>query len=819
MVWSRVVEGLMELKSPMVWFYLLSHHIIGTSLGFQLTRYVNCVEFEECRRSEFLSRRNICADNISGITFDYHTTIPIGFGFNYKKFLSENGIMSNEDIEQRLQGQEDLLFRQAENREECVMKIHLKARNQSVAKAFSFSSSSKQHSLAAYMISKPSITLRTGTNTYKMSLPAIIENYKISLSDEVELSKDIFPQKLLYDRLLNELEKRSTLPSYQRLRKYLLKIRVPKMNSVAQVPLTKVVMKKWFGMAVRYPKYLVDLSYNRYKAELSWLRESFGESYEEFKNTVGISEIVNFAEYIKRFDPSTTTVVFMHSGKILNGIESNLISSFSRNYQIGQILINPMGERLNLVLDRPELVNNLEMIENNLSILKTLPPTKRYDSMILDNCKVDEIFGRTILSDLTLSEVPIRYHSLLTISKYHDGRRDVILKDNTKKAEFIEALQRMGSGLLSYYEQSQKKTDEGWKGFGVLKVLANGSLNRIEITDNRIRRFQSTNPEKLLTAKTQVVKLLKDLKLHTEDFYSSIIPSQYALILNENVGLMSRNIKGLPIIKEPSILFECEEKDITLRMKLNKARNPTLSFRIGDLEGDTVTFRPSRTSLGININLPDGLTKSWCTQREASSRDMRELYELAEESEAVFDWAARTLKCRLSELNKMPRSIIHRDIINEETIAPPPRESMYDQAMRALNMDLSNVIENFKEGFEVDVGFDQEIESWGDYAVEMDEKIANNKNWVEANMSEMVDDIAIFDLLDTYDRFTSFDYTNRFWDPFIRRIESKLNVKLDQVRTMKMDMTGVKQLTRRLMEEMGFEHQIETISEEDEFDI
>jgi hypothetical protein len=641
---QKMFSKIFNLRSNMVWFYFLSHPVIGTSLGFQCTKWFNLLISKQSRVSEKLSRKKMLGEPNSAGSFDLHTSLPVGFAKNYYKFLEKLEIPTREDLPEILGNDFRILFMEARNLSETMAKIKLKTLSSSIMKAFSFASASKMHSTCSYICTMPCITIRSLDQAYKASLPAIVEELdRLSNLENEEISIDnlSFPSISLYEKLNDSIARTKFIKTEDKgRRRYYSKIVIPTSSSIAAVPLIHVVRSKWYSEPVPFPRYAINMSFNRYKEDFPWLQSSDSESFESFNELIGKTDILAFSDFIRNFDETRTTVVFQSTIKRRGGVVENILDNLLDNYSPGtKPITRKSTEEVNRLSGH---IHQLDELEAEMLRLTTAPPEHFKEDVVIGELKNTRYNQDVKPMDVVGLQKRHRQLMLLCIlSKYEDN----LTAGEAYHA--IKVIQTLNDGMVAMYTEQQPYDHKRRKHYGRGRIFVKFPNVKctIFINDNDVESIETDNIQLLRNHELEISRFIKNQKLDLKILDRRI---DHCICKRGNRFRFERNSKGTPI-------YNVREMDdpnfdgLKFNIYLNRASGISVNFEVGEMKGETLAYYPKFGSVDKDISRVTSLTDHWCTHTPISLEEATNLISNYNAKDQMGQWIKKTLSARVRD--------------------------------------------------------------------------------------------------------------------------------------------------------------------------
>jgi hypothetical protein len=682
--YDKLVENMLETKSNITWFYYLSHSKIGTSLGFQFTKWVNLKKSAKARKVEHLSRSKMIGEPGEEGSFDLHTTLPVGFARQYFSFLEKLKIPLRNEIDDLITGEEHIMFSKSDNIRETIASIKLKTLSPSLMKAFSFASASKQHTVSSYICTMPCITIRSNETVFKASLPAILKETIRLMDDEITLDESIFPQIELYESINDAVSKLRILSSGpQRNRKFYHKITIPNLFRVSRVSLIDVINKIWFKKSVRSPTFSVNLAFRKYKEIFPWLEESFDDSFKNFNKTIAKCDKLTFSDFIRNYDTKSRTTVFQNSGTPKIGFEENLLECIRVNYgpKTNGYYIRSDDD----YLKRHTIHNLMNEIESKLLRILTGPSRNKLREItsLLDNDRLDSSVRASDVLGLSS-----RHLSLALIMCLREFTGKGYLKDNDRD-RCIEIYRLMREGLIAKYVQSQKKIDGKFVGVGKLRADIGNLRIMLSIENNKVTMLTTNSIIELNKNMSQVSKFMKEQNLKLDGLR---LPVEHSVTEKGNRFILESNVPGVPVYRE--VLDEITVENVKFDLSINKALGLSLKFKIDGTEGETVSFYPRFIHVTDRMMNDSKACESWYESTTLSDyRDIKNLLFNSQSDPSLKSWVITTMRARMVELNMLKSGFPRIEFDAEST----------ESVVSSMNLDIIDPVSgNFSSQYDID---------------------------------------------------------------------------------------------------------------------
>jgi hypothetical protein len=776
----KLFDKVFKLKSNMGSFYFLSHHLIGTSLGFQCTKWYNLTKFQEAAKSEHVSlRTSFGIMQIDG-SIDFSLTLPIGFGKNYKDFLEKIGI-SKADLIHEVTDREHVLFGQSSCIEDEMLKVKLKSVSQGASKAFSFSSASKQHSTAAYINTRPCLNGRSGNEIEKFSLPAALKLIEDNHTCSFIPSEMTFPLIPLYKNLLSSSEKYMSVKTSGRRRKLLMKLRVVNLSRVSHTSLLSVVQKKWFSMDIGLPKFLMDISYEKYREEHGWLCDTFADSKKLFERQFGEIDSIMFSQYIINLSTRDKTLKFHHQGGMKSSLDGQILDCLGMNLRVGYVY---RRKNSSVITTLPsDIGQELEDKESKMSALGNAPPTDYRDELMFQN--LDLLRENSRGMDYEMSNIPRNLVPLYVICKLKDKvDRELTAQE---RLETFDLLSKAGEGVISYYKQAQVKNERtgGYSGHGVVVGIINGEKFLIKMLNDVMTEIFCENPTSMYNGRASFERLLKKLRVKPK---STNYHDKNSVVISKE-GTVNRDGVGMIVQRRSGIVLDGLES-MRLKISINRQNGFSLSFQSEEVIGDTITFYPRNLRQSNFDEIDNDMIRCWIKDEPFPLSSVSDLIPEGR----LRSWSVYTLRLRLESFGMLPREVPRILMEREEEIIADDHFS-YD-----FNVTAEEILGIFKEGF------------GEEFTEQTFSQIQTEQLDLNLFAEDFADDLNLFD-----DEFVFVQpYTSdvarraetggkRFWDEVINTIRSLIDLS-----NRTMNMVNMNDDFRSFFRDVGYQEQVLT---------
>jgi hypothetical protein len=769
---DELFNDVFEIKSNMGGFYFLSHNMIGTTLGFACTKWLNLKLFKAARLSEMVTMKTSFGVPQEDGSIDFSLTLPVGFGRNYKLFLNELGL-TKESVEEELKGKEHVLFGDSSSPGDELLRIKAKAIGTGASKAFSFSSASKQHSVSAYINTAECLNGRKGDSLMKYSLPAAIDEIKKNWKDEYLPDDVSYPQKSIYESVTSGCEEMAFVPQRNRRRKILMKIVIPNLSRVSQIPLMKCLQKLWFNMDVNAAKFQIQSSFLKYQNVFPWLEDTFSESFKNFCEKFGETSRIIFVQHLTNLSHKDRSFKFHHQGRHEAMIETQLIDCVCMNMFVNHIYVKPDRALGNRSVER-DLIDHLENSESKLAELSNSPPTELRNDMMLSCCRLPEEV-RTGLIEQTIRSLPTRLIPLYVMKVLRPYVGTVVNEDTS--SDILNYISYANQGTIGFYKQEQKRDKDGkYKGGGVIIGICDGVKFQISLYNQVIKKISSDNPTMLYAKRYEFSKFISKLKC------SPIATDKGDGIFLTRGCLLEKNSVGLKIMRK-NIIIE-SVTDLQLSLTVNKLNGLSLKFKTKGMTGDTLTYYPKYQRQAEFDEIPDPIIKTWLDNERVGLGWFQDMLEKDE----LRAWSAHTLKLRMEQ-----RALIKRTVPSIDWI---PIEEVKNE----IHYDFFDIDDDFFEKSLVEIDF---------YSGTSLDQIIENEEEIEKAIEENSRFIHMLD--EDYEEVQprSFDLTKRtyimnrcFWDDLIDNLKTYITPG-----TNAMNMSSFGEKSKEFFVNIGFKEQ------------
>jgi hypothetical protein len=473
--WNDISDNLLKVRHPSCFYYIPCNTKFGPALGSNFNKWLMMKNSEECSKTEKLCRKSFDGMSTDGGGLDVFATISVGFSRNYNSFLEKIDV-NREIILQEIEQDPIKLYSNNLQVSDDLLKIKTKALSSGASEAFSFTSSSKQHTVASYINTVPCITVKKiNKDLVKMTLPMLLEYMSANQGEKQKLDFFTFPDSDSYQRIKDSIDQVKYFIVEKKYRRFKMKVSIPKDSDKTSVRILDVCRKHWFDLYINKRTFQYKISLSIDKDKYPWFKDSYHESLMSFQRMAGNFDHINFFDYLSNLDRKKPSIEFMHSGKIRNDNIDCIVDGTSKNYRINMRPfsgIRTIGKKISGSL--------FTEMEHSLAHFQSGPPIKNENEIVeIERCM------KTYLSNMELSEtiekdlpdLSPKHRTLYSLAKLSSFEgRDLVSRECNVVQEMIE---RMRLGTIFLYATTQRKRDNKWIGYGEMIGSIHGTIVRI----------------------------------------------------------------------------------------------------------------------------------------------------------------------------------------------------------------------------------------------------------------------------------------------------------------------------------------------------
>jgi len=504
------LEGAIALMlrnpSPMSYFYILSHPIISTTLGFRFTKYYNLKMMPEMRRTENWFRNNLYAEGEMG-DIEIFVSLLFGEAKKYKDFIRKNELVSKKieaidfytkDFLNPQVGYIPAIFRSPESPSEVYNSVILKCFTPGVIKTFSFDTSSKMYASGVYVLKTACLSVRTkkldgSSEKYKCSLTKLLTDCdRQSLDADFEDFKKFFPQHLTYESIMLKMMNAQPDNYDRRNSRKIRSINFNRSDLMFECSLIESIKTAWYNVKNKFVKKAVALScFSKYMKMIDWLRDSALESWRVYKSMYGDVNVLDFYNNLSMYEVKDQIIKVLHRGPDKSNSNSMLCSFLSYSY----------SNRNRLILQGVVKGRSSQTATFDKTIIKVLGSSPygmgekimcvlSTTNSLMENCVTQQ---DKLLSTLSLA------------NGFLDGRSSKLLSDYERDIIFDRI--RDTKQPAAYWINPQQVKQGKFTSDGVLMITISSLKVYYHIRNNYLVKV-TTNSEKMLRSnKTEIVKL------------------------------------------------------------------------------------------------------------------------------------------------------------------------------------------------------------------------------------------------------------------------------------------------------------------------
>jgi len=591
-IWLEIGDYIIKCDHPATWLYIISPHIIGTSLGFDYTLYNHLESSINARLTETVVSKLVSGTFDSKAGLLVQGSVYIGNDKRYRKFKQK--VAKKEDVERAysvVETNPSMLYRPSIDLDDVKSKITLKAISTGVSRAFSFEDSSAMMVVGSYINSSACLTMSIREDgewsRRKMSLPAFLKTI-YDMRTKVESRKVVD----VHVRTIRDMISTYVYAPYQcgRRRKIPVKLKMPKVRSSCDQSLLSVVKFLWFSIP-NGSTFSENIGFlEDYRIEYSWLRSSYPETILKFSELGMDGNVhVNLKNVVTQEMDSDKTISFLHTGRRTNTMLGTYLACLEfcqrKNCRLkrpsGLSSNTDLGECINLENDIYPVVNFPEEIQKTLKVDMTDPIEKLrgYKSKLCRTRTSREI-----------RMLPIRFRKLLALVQLVDETNQETIRDSV--------LSLNGSYLLSYLNPQKFTEDKKWVGRGTIRVDTHGSVMILSVNNDELTSISISNPSLITQYLDVLSSIIRKLKLTTIEVKSPIG------IVKTKKGARFSSIKGTPV---KQLMYHRDFKNFPLinyELKVEKGKciKALISTEISGskLYSDTISFFPTGSGMGLS---------------------------------------------------------------------------------------------------------------------------------------------------------------------------------------------------------------------------
>jgi hypothetical protein len=579
---------------------------------------------------------------------------------------------------------------------------------------------------------------------------------------------------------------------------------------------------KWFGFPALKSKFLMELSWEKHKMMNLWLRDTFEDSYKEFKETFGGADVISFVEHIKMIDIDTLRISVLSCSPVkrsyIDQLKNILCWDKSKVYKLTRIAQETKKEEKR----KTDQHSNYEfkLLENRLARLKSFGMKLSAWTSYLNEICSD--FNDITLDKITrslLTNLSPRYYTLALILalKNEMTSSGSYFKDKLTN-KVLEKIQMCNQGSLLWYKSAQKKVSGIYTGKGVIEGVINNNRIVLHVENNKATLLETDSLILLRQYRAELFVMLKKLNI-TE---TTMTYSDYALIIPINGNpTITGNANGCPIniLSKKKKKFTLTPVDIELDLYISDTGNLSIRGKVANSQIDFINFSPrfldeEARSENIELTPVDRSLKeealvAWMKNEPLSVKACNKF------AEDNFEWYVERISYRLEGLNKLPHKIFLSANI-EERDEMLPIEDLYEDNDDENDFETSGFNDFINSIENMDIN---KVRSWAEMAEQEqqeEEDIALGKSIMEIDIERdeverlmvMYRDSVNINKSKAY-RVMNHYYTTKFFDEHIKRIEEAAGSPMQSWLTRPISLeynpkTGKRTLVSKILEKVGF---------------
>jgi len=618
-------EGALSLMirnpSPMSYFYILSHPIISTTLGFRFTKYYNLSLSSDMRRTENWFRSNLYAEGEMG-DVEIFVSLLFGEAKKYNSFIRDNGLIEKKSEAMEFYTKDFLespkfyvpaIFRSPESSEEVYNAVIMKCFASGVIKSFSFDTSSKMYASGVYILKTPclSVRMKTGNGTsrkYKCSLTRLLTDCENeSLPADFQDFHKLFPQRAVYDTIIQKMENAVSDNYDRRNSRRLRTINFNRNDLLFECSLIECIKTCWFNVKNKFVKNAVSIAcFTRYKEIIPWLTDDAKETFNLFKEIHGDVSVIDFYNSLSMYEVKDQLIKVLHRGPDKSNSTSMLCSFLSYQY----------SNKTRLILQSQKRNRMSQTASFDKTIVKIMgsPPYAMQEKIFCSLSTLDTSnINCVTLQDKLLSTLALSHKILKgSRSKLLTSEERDILMESIKETKQPSA----------YWINPQQIKSGKFTADGVLMITIGSLKTYFHVRDKYLIKVVCNNEKLLKTYKLDVKKLTsRNLKGMEMNMSSNSRFVKYDL----DSGDINYS-KGVPLLVIDSLEYD---PSVTLKMSFDVQRArfemTLLTFRdsMHDvISHDVINYYPSTESVDIIQTAPDVIKE--CVIKEIEKDVTRE---------------------------------------------------------------------------------------------------------------------------------------------------------------------------------------------------
>lgn len=685
--WRDISDNLLKVRHPSCFYYIPCNTKFGPALGSNFNKWLMMKSSEECSRTEKLCRKSFDGMSTDGGGLDVFATISIGFSRNYNSFLERIDVRRDEVLEEIEQDPIKLYSNNLQVSDD-LLKIRTKALSSGASEAFSFTSSSKQHTVSSYINTVPCITVKKiNKDLVKMTLPMLLKYMSENQKEKQKLDFFTFPDSDSYNRIKDSIDKVKYFVVDKKYRRFKMKVSIPEDIDRTSVRILDVCRKHWFDLYIHKRTFQYKISLSKYKNKYPWFKDSYAESLLSFRRMAGDFDHINFFDYLSNLDRKKPSIEFMHSGKIKNDNIDCIVDGISKNYRINMrpfTGIRTIGKKIS--------GNFFHEIEHSLAHFQSGPPIKNENDLVeIERCMKSYLSSMELTETIEkdLPDLSPKHRTLYSLSKLssYEGRDLVSYECN----EVQDMIENMRLGTIFLYTKAQKRINDKWVGYGEMIGSIHGTIIRLSMQDNYLTNIECTSPLRLYENRRELTDHLKKLDLTINPLRTR--HSDFVITKTmDNIGLY-KTMKGLPV-KLNSNLTLPTINSMNLKIDFNRYGSLRLTYiaetDAGVFSGENISVRCKfKTSLGIEQKVSkDSIIDKWVRNQSAEIKDCKRILRLSMDDDRISNWCKKSLRCRLENLGKL--NLTHESFCNSVI----KLENSDDNVMDIFDDFMSSFLEN-----------------------------------------------------------------------------------------------------------------------------
>jgi hypothetical protein len=506
-LWYKFQEVLCKKPHTSSGFMTLEPDIICGALGMDFANYL----FYKSNKKSWLLQQKLFKN--FGVDYDVSgsptSRIFLTYGQNtkYYSFLNNIGLKNKvaelENIDKKLKDNIQLLYRQAENSSECLIKLIIKSSSPEIAQAFSFLDSSKVFASSVYLIQDSCFHFvnrkkdNEDLNTIsKMSLFKWASDLEPDDDFNENLFLTNFPAHEFYNALYEKIKNLNLTDLHltARRRRIFISTPIPKSNSITPMSLMDACKRIWFNIDVKGSESSSISTFEHYKKIYKWLSISYDETFEDSP----FESHITLMKFLSSLMPSSKSVRLTTSSRPKHSIIQTLFDSVIKNqWPNHQISLDDTQRLSESSLSLDSLIQTLWLAKHN-------PHQSKKMILIEKACKYypDYIGDEPNMITIT-TQGEMKFNAMIT--------QNAILHPEMT----ISILKKYNKGVFGGFVIPQKydKTINDYVGYGMFSGSIDNELFVFEIDNCFITRLIVQNKNKFIGKMFQFKSFVQDMSL------------------------------------------------------------------------------------------------------------------------------------------------------------------------------------------------------------------------------------------------------------------------------------------------------------------